>query len=149
MDYIKINDSISLGEPTLDDIDNLVKYLNNKEIYNNTLSIPYPYTKQDGEWFVNFVGDKKTEFGETLNWSIREKQGNLIGGIGFQNGINKQKAKIGYWLAKPYWGKSIMKIVVGKVYDIGFNKFGLKRITATIFEHNVASAKWWKNVALY
>lgn len=34
-----------------------------------------------------------------------------------------------------------MTIVVGKVCDIGFNKFGLKRITATIFEHNIASAK--------
>lgn len=89
MGYIKINESISLGEPTLDDVDNLVKYLNNKEIYNNTLSIPYPYTKQDGGWFVNFVADKKKEFGELLNWAIREKQGNLIGGIGFHNGINK------------------------------------------------------------
>ena len=102
MGYIKINDSISLGEPTLDDVDNLVKYLNNKEIYNNTLSIPYPYTEKDGKWFVNFVADKKKEFGELLNWAIREKQGNLIGGIGFHNGINKQKAEIGYWLAKPY-----------------------------------------------
>ena len=59
MGIIKINDYFRLSEITLKDVDDLVEHLHDKEIYNNTLSIPYPYTEEDGKWFVNFVGDKK------------------------------------------------------------------------------------------
>ena len=141
MGIIKINDYFHLSEITLKDVNAFVEYLNDKEIYNNTLSIPYPYTNKDGEWFVNFVEERKKENGKVVNWAIRNKDEKLIGVVGFHDGVKGHKAEIDYGLANPYWSKGIMSEAVQKICDIGFYKFGLKRITATIFEHNIGSEK--------
>jgi|ETNmetMinimDraft_21_1059911.scaffolds.fasta_scaffold82621_2 RimJ/RimL family protein N-acetyltransferase len=141
MSSIRVNEHITLSEITINDIDSFREYLNDKDIYKNTLAIPHPYTKEDGLWFVNHVKEKKKENGKTVNWAIRNKEGKLIGGIGFHNGINGHKAEIGYWLAKPYWGQGIMSMAVKKVCEIGFKEFGLSRITANVFEQNIGSAR--------
>ena len=52
-----------------------------------------------------------------------------------------KKDEIGYWLARPYWNKGIMTKVVNKLCEIGFGKFGLMRIEATVFIHNAASCR--------
>ena len=71
MGIIKINDYFHLSEITLKDVNSFVEYLNDKEIYNNTLSIPYPYTNKDGEWFVNFVEERKKEIKTIIDRSFR------------------------------------------------------------------------------
>jgi [ribosomal protein S5]-alanine N-acetyltransferase len=141
MDFIRVNKRITISEITLKDVAAFVEYLNDKDIYINTLNIPHPYTKEDGERFVNIVAERKKENGKTTNWAIRNKNEKLIGGIGFHNVIDGHKAQIGYWLAKPYWEEGIMSEIVKKVSEIGFSKFKLRRITAHIFEYNRASSR--------
>jgi len=141
MDFIRVNKHITISEITLKDVAAFVEYLNDKDIYTNTLNIPRPYTKEDGEWFVNIVAERKKENGKTTNWAIRNKNEKLIGSIGFHNVIDGHKAEIGYWLAKPYWREGIMSEIVKKVSEIGFSKFKLRRITAHILEYNKASSR--------
>jgi RimJ/RimL family protein N-acetyltransferase len=141
MDFIRLNEHITLSEITPKDIDSFVEFLNEKEIYINTLTIPFPYTKENSEWFVSFVKKNKKEHGRIINWAIRNKEEKLIGVVGFDNGIDGHKAEIGYWLAKPYWKKGIMSEAVKKICEIGFNEFGLSRITANVFEQNIGSAR--------
>tara|TARA_B110000858_G_C17518122_1_gene343522 strand:+ start:72 stop:266 length:195 start_codon:yes stop_codon:yes gene_type:complete len=59
MDIISINEHITLSEITEKDVDTFVEFLNEKEIYINTLSIPFPYTKEDSNWFIAFVKENK------------------------------------------------------------------------------------------
>lgn len=141
MDIISINEHITLSEITEKDVDTFVEFLNEKEIYVNTLAIPFPYTKENSNWFIAFVKENKKKNGRLVNWAIRNKEEKLIGVVGFHDGLNGHKAEIGYWLAKPYWGKGIMTAAVEKVCEIGFKEFGLSRITANVFEQNIASAR--------
>ena len=143
MHYLKVDDNIFLSQMRLKDIDRLVKYLNDKEIFNNTLQIPFPYTKEDGEYFVNLCEKKKKKYGLLTDWAIRDKNKKLIGGCGFQMKYkrNSKKDEIGYWLARPYWNKGIMTKVVNKLCKIGFEKFGLNMIEASVFIHNDASCR--------
>lgn len=143
MHYIKVDDNIFLSQMRLKDIDRLVKYLNDKEIFNNTLQIPFPYTKEDGEYFVNLCENKKKKYNKLTDWAIRDKNKKLIGGCGFQMKYkrNSKKDEIGYWLARPFWNKGIVTKVVNKLCEIGFKKFSLKRIEATVFIHNDASCR--------
>ena len=112
MDFIRLNEHITLSEITPKDIDSFVEFLNEKEIYINTLTIPFPYTKENSEWFVSFVKKNKKEHGRIINWAIRNKEEKLIGVVGFDNGIDGHKAEI-----------------------------GLSRITANVFEQNIGSAR--------
>lgn len=143
MSYYKVDKNIFLSPLRLKDVDQLVKYLNDKEIYNNTLNVPFPYTRKDGESFIKLCEKKKKKYNTDINWAIRDKNKKLIGGCGFQKKYrqNLRKDEIGYWLARPYWNKGIMTKVVNKLCYIGFEKFKLKRIEAAVFLHNDASCR--------
>ena len=81
--------------------------------------------------------------GKVTQWAVRNDEGRLFGGIGFtefEPGLS-HKAEIGYWLAKPYWGKGIMPAVITKTVEIGFRDFELIRISAIVMSDNSRSVK--------
>lgn len=143
MAHYKVDRNIYLSPLQLKDINLLVKYLNDKEIINNTLNIPFPYTQKDGEDFINLCKNNKQKFNTDVNWAIRDRHKKLIGGCGFQKKYKQslKKDEIGYWLARPFWNKGIMTKVVLKLCKIGFEKFKLNRIEASVFFHNDASCR--------
>jgi ribosomal-protein-alanine N-acetyltransferase len=51
------------------------------------------------------------------------------------------RAEIGYWLAKPFWGRGIMTDVVQRLCQVGFEEFGLVKIIAYVNATNPASAR--------
>ena len=120
--------------------------MKDKSISRNTLRVPYPYKEKDGKHFLKICSDKKKKFGKDLNWAIRNKEWVPIGSIGFHGkyGTHSHKDEIGYWLAKPYRRKGIMKKVILKLCNHGFEEMKLKRIEASIFPFNIASASLLK-----
>ena len=50
---IIVNDKIELTEIRETDKENLILYLNDLTIFNNTLMIPYPYTMESADFFRN------------------------------------------------------------------------------------------------
>ena len=78
-----------------------------------------------------------------MHWGIRNTDEALIGGCGFDGfQVGKShRGEVGYWLAKPLWGRGIMTAVVQRVCQHAFEEFGLVKITAQVFLHNPASAR--------
>ncbi len=140
---IEVKGDYFLSEINKNDKPNLVKYLNDYDIYKNTLNIPYPYTAKDAENWIKFVKFDKDNKGTLIHYTIRNKKLELIGGISFHSkyGMNSYKDEFGYWLARDYWNKGIMTNVVKRFCQLGFEEFKLERIEATVFEYNDASAK--------
>jgi len=140
---IKVNSNIYLTQITKADKPFLLKYINDQDIYKNTLKIPYPYKEKDAEEWIDFVEKTKMGDGVLKHWTIKNEIDELIGGIGFHSkyGLHSHKDEIGYWLGKPFWNKGIMTDVVQKVCEIGFTEFNLLRIEATVFKNNIASKK--------
>ena len=132
-----------LSEPLPGDIPSLVKYLNDDEMYNNTLRIPRPYLESDGEWFLNFCRERNKMAGRTMEWAIRRQDGELIGGIGLQGGNNENPHRdlLGYWLARPYWNRKIMSRTVAVFCSYVMNRDPLVRLEAHVFKHNMASCR--------
>lgn len=140
---ILVDDSVYLDEPSKRDKDNLIKFLSDREIYNNTLRLPFPYTPKDADWWFRFVKENKKRSGLNLNFAIRTKDKQLIGGISYhmKYGLTSHKDEIGYWLARDYWNKGIMSRVVSSFCQYGFDSLHLRRIEATVFEHNLSSCR--------
>ena len=141
--HIEISGDIVLSRVTKKDMSSLIKYLNDFDIYKNTSNIPHPYTSKDATWWIKHVKEKAKQTGRLSNFAIRDKNLNLIGGIGFhlKYGIKSHKDEIGYWLAKDFWNKGIMTKVVKKFCEKGFLENNLIRIEAIVFENNFASAR--------
>ena len=139
-------EGITLSQITALDKENLLKCLADKEISDHTCRIPYPYTARDAQEWIQKVETVKKKFGKLLDWAIRNRDGHLIGGIGF-TGVHltcaafEYRDEIGYWVAKPWWGNGIATKVLKAVCRIGFEEFNLSRIEAVVFSHNFASIK--------
>src|SRR5262249_9302862 len=131
---IIVNERIHLSEFQPSDQAACVEHLQEKEIYDGTLRIPYPYTETHFQEWLKIVEKTTLQQGRAVGWAIRNQEELLIGGCGFDEfQVGKShRAEIGYWLAKPYWGQGIMTAVVRRLCMFGFSEFGLVKITAHV-----------------
>jgi RimJ/RimL family protein N-acetyltransferase len=140
---IVVNDQLQLSEFRSSDKPALIQHLNEPDIYQRTLRIPFPYTDASADEWLALVAKMSEQQGRATNWAIRTADDALIGGCGFDGfQVGKShRAEVGYWLAKPFWGQGIMTAVVQRVCRHAFEEFGLVKITAHVFSHNPASAR--------
>jgi RimJ/RimL family protein N-acetyltransferase len=140
---IQVSDEIQISPIHDTDKPAYLEHLKEKEISQSTLRIPYPYTSMDADEWLRMVRAYREENGIDLTYAIRNKEGYLIGGIGFDGFVpgRDHKAEVGYWLAKPYWGKGIMTQVLLAVTEHGFKELALARISANVMAFNTPSAR--------
>src|SRR5580698_7369571 len=101
---IVVNDQIHLSEVRSSDKASIMQHLNDREIYDRTLRIPFPYTEKDADDFLARVAKIDEQQGRPVHFAIRNADGALIGACGFDDfQLGKShKAEVGYWLAKPF-----------------------------------------------
>lgn len=140
---IVVSDQVHLSEFRSSDKDSLLAHLNDRDIYERTLRIPFPYTEADADEWLALVAKIIRQQGRPVQWAIRNADDALIGGCGFDGfQVGKShRAEVGYWLARPFWGRGIMTAVVQRVCLNAFKELGLAKITAHVFPHNPASAR--------
>ncbi len=138
-----VTDHIHLSEIRPSDKAAYIQHLQEKEIYDHTLRIPFPYTEADADEWLAMVAKSTKQHGQPVNWAIRNEDDFLIGGIGFEGfAIGKShRAEIGYWMARPFWGRGMMTAVVRKACEFAFDEWRLAKITAHVFATNPASAR--------
>jgi RimJ/RimL family protein N-acetyltransferase len=124
---------------TIDDLESLVENANNYHIAKfMTDDFPFPYTREDGEHFINFIA----KYGDNTDFAI-EINRRAVGGIGIhpQKGIMKKNAELGYWLGEKYWGHGIITRAIKEVVDFAFGNFDITRLYARPFGTNTASQR--------
>lgn len=140
---IVVTSQVHLSEFHSSDKPALVQHLNDREIYARTLRIPFPYTAAAADEWLALYAKTTVKQGRPVHFAIRSADNALIGGCGF-NGIEvgaSHLAEVGYWLAKPFWGRGIMTAVVERLCRHAFEEFGLVKITANVHAHNQASTR--------
>ena len=140
---IVVNNQIHLSEFRPSDKCAIVALLNDQDIYDLTLRIPFPYSETDADAFLGRVAQATEQQGQPTHFAIRTGDDALIGGCGlneFEVG-KSHRAEVGYWLAKPWWGQGIMTAVVRRLCHHAFEEFRLAKITAHVFTLNPASAR--------
>lgn len=133
------NDQYLIRDFQLDDIDALVKYANNYNIFRWVKdNFPYPYSNRDAEQWITV--SRNTNDG--LNYAITTQK-ELIGGIGvkFKEDVYRYSWELGYWLGEPFWGKGIATEAVKVFTKYLFSHYNIRSITANVYEGNKASMK--------
>jgi len=128
--------SYSLREIEQSDIHNIHKGLSNPAI-TKYYAVHFPTlaaTQEQMDWYANLKKE-----GTGLWWAIIDDDTQEFCGAGGFNDLNKQhkKAEIGLWLLQEYWGKGIMKTMMPKLFEQGFNNLGLNRIEGFVDSENV------------
>jgi RimJ/RimL family protein N-acetyltransferase len=124
------------------DIPVLIENINDLEVSQYLLLVPYPYRLKDANWWINKCQEEaKKKPRATYDFAIELKsEKRLVGGIGlnhadyFQNTI-----EIGFWLGKRYWKQGIMSEAITAMLDFAFDKLKMNRINWYAYADNVAS----------
>jgi [ribosomal protein S5]-alanine N-acetyltransferase len=119
------------------DLDNIVRFANNKKIADNlTDAFPFPYSREDGIDFLNRYKDD-----DPLRVFAIEVDGIACGSIGIvpQSDVHRKNAEMGYWLAEEYWGRGIVTEAVKQIIAYGFRTFDINRIFARPYATNIPS----------
>lgn len=140
---LKFRDGFHLSGVQLDDKFALLEHFKAKEIYDSTLNIPYPYSEADAEQWLNRRIESTQRQGREVTFAIRENSGGMIGAVGADSlevGAS-HRAEIGYWLARPYWGRGVMTDAVRAYVRYAFDELKLLRLTAHTLTFNVGSTR--------
>ncbi|HEX8515041.1 MAG TPA: GNAT family protein [Bacteroidia bacterium] len=144
------SDRVELGKgyylthtPGMEDLDALVENLNDIEIYNGTLKVPFPYTRANAVAYVSGCLEQNEKFGVPMKWQVRTQAGRLAGSISLhsQYGKGSHKDEIGYWMGKAHRNQGIMTQTIKAFSALVFEYYGLVRLEATIFDYNISSQK--------
>lgn len=99
---------------------------------------PHPYTRSDAEEWIASAPSRAAGSSFAI-----EVDGALAGGIGFEplSGERSGTATFGYWLGRDYWGRGVATDAAQMLSDHALRDGGLRRLEATVFAPNRASAR--------
>jgi ribosomal-protein-alanine N-acetyltransferase len=141
--YRKLSGGYFVGPVTPDDKVAYMEHLNERCIYDVTLTIPFPFTEADADWWIARRVTPPLKGKRTL-FAIRNADGYMVGAVdaGMADEVDGVRTtEIGYWLAVPYWGKGLMTEVVTWLCEYAFAELEVSRVTAHVFSFNRGSAR--------
>lgn len=133
----------------ISDAENVQRLVNDIDIAKSTLNIPHPYTLENAREWISHHMDKfqsrvSIEFAITLKNSHE-----LIGAIGISSICEEhEKAEIGYWIGKKYWGKGYCTEAARRILQFCFEQLKLNRVYAIHFSSNPASGKIMQKIGM-
>jgi RimJ/RimL family protein N-acetyltransferase len=116
-----------------DDLDAIVTNVRDYDIAKMTTRIPHPYTDEDGRAFL--ATQRRPG---SLNLAV-ELGGTLVGVCSLF--ATSFRSEIGYWFAKPVWGRGIATETGNALLAYGFGALGLPLIHYRAFADNPASQR--------
>jgi ribosomal-protein-alanine N-acetyltransferase len=125
----------------LADVEAVSGLANDEAVARNTLNIPYPYARDDAVAWITSHADQ-LERREAVTYAVTERGlDRVVGAVGLILELEHERAELGYWLGRPYWGRGYATEAARAVVRWGFEAFDLHRIHASHFPRNPASGR--------
>ena len=132
MNEIK-TERLTLKKCEIADKQRLIDLIGDFRVSETLSNVPYPYTDEDAEYWLNSV--KTSEF--KLNIF---KNNVLIGGIGLTP-EEDDSCELGYWLGFQYWGQGYATEACNSLLDYVKANTSFKNFRAKVYKGNTASSK--------
>ena len=133
--------NVNLRIVTKSDALTIYQYLVDDDISRYT-HIPHPYELEDAYDFIRHTHlQRRKKAGFHFGLENRETH-QIIGGIDLMSvcPVNR-KGELGYWLAKPFWGRGIMVEAINLMLEFSFKEVKLHRVQAHVFPANETSIR--------
>ena len=132
---------LRLVEPGEQHIDSIVDVMNDPEIYANTLTIPYPYTRDDAVAAIERFQTMRINDEGMVRFIVTKDSDALVGSVGFEFKDDRQRAELGYAIGRAWWGRGYATEAAEGVVRHAFEDRGLPLVTAHAMLHNPASSR--------
>jgi [ribosomal protein S5]-alanine N-acetyltransferase len=131
----------------LSDAPRIAELAGDREIASTTLLIPHPYTLADAERWLS-AQQAQTASPDHLNWGVCLREGPLIGAIGLVLKREHDRAEMGYWIGKEWWGHGYATEAARAVVGFAFERLRLNRVCAYHYARNPASGRVLEKVGM-
>lgn len=136
-----------LSTPTRDDAPDIARHLNDLDVSRNLAIVPFPYTIEDAHFFVSQIAPN------ACIWKVAQRENaaqsaTFVGVIGLHcrdDDAQAATASLGYWFAKPHWGRGFATEAARAAVTSAW-AHGLDHLSAGYFEDNPASANVLRKV---
>ncbi len=131
---------INLRKWTIEDKDSLKHLCNIVDRKYLSDRLPSPYTGTDADWWLNMVMQKEGVDGLFRAIIVDDE---LVGSISVERkeDIYKYDGELGFMLQTDCWNHGIMTEAVRQICEIAFKELHLNRISANVFQPNIASQR--------
>ena len=131
---------MKLRQWTINDAKELSDLMNSADRSYLSNGLPYPYTEENGKWWINMVNEKSEQSGIYRAIIVDKK---VVGMVSLEkkSDVYEKDAEISYLLREEYWGRGITTQAVLEVCKEAFEKLDILRITGAVFSPNEASKK--------
>lgn len=131
---------IELKIPTVEDREGLKVMCNAVDRTYLTNRLPYPYTDESADWWINMVTEQD---GKTGLWRVIYYDGVLVGNTSVEqkSDVYDCDAELGYMVLTEYWGKGIATAAAREICALAFEKLDITRITSQVYAPNAASIR--------
>lgn len=121
------------------DAEQIQSLANDYEIAKSTLNLPYPYTLEHANsWINQTLINQRT--GDVMNLAITAKfSGEILGVIGLIIDHANKIGEAGYWIGKSSWNKGIATEALKALITYAFEELKLNKVHAKHFTDNPAS----------
>lgn len=132
---------LNLRPFSLEDAGEVQRLAGDRDVAATTLLIPHPYPDGAAETWIRshpdlFQTRKNVVFAITR---IEDQQ--LVGAIGLVVQSLHDRAELGYWIGKPYWGNGYCTEAARAILAFAFNDLELNRVYAHHMQRNPASGR--------
>lgn len=136
---------LTLGPVELEEADRVSELAGEEAIARNTESIPHPYPEGEAGRVIGKIRED-VEAGRAAVFAVRLAEDGagerrLIGMMGLHPEPEHERAGMGYWIGRPYWGRGYATEAGREVLRWGFEEAELRRIYAESFARNRASCR--------
>lgn len=117
------------------------------EIAANTF-VPQPYPPDAASEFVQ-QGRESWRCDDAYVFGIIEKSSQCFAGcMGIHPAPEHNRAEVGYWIGKPFWGRGLATAALRLLLRFGFETLKLNRVEAGHFDYNPASGRVMEKAGL-
>ena len=125
----------------LEDADDITRICQDRTLYENTLNLPWPYTKAMAQQFIHEVTKDQAKDQNGDHFAICFKAtGEFIGVIGLTPMNRHDDTEVGYWLDQKFRDQGYMTEALQEIIRFAFLK-GAHRVSGCHFPWNPASGR--------
>jgi RimJ/RimL family protein N-acetyltransferase len=133
----------------LADAPDVQRLANDRDIASTTMNIPHPYEEGMAEAWIT-MQDARFALGELVVFAIVARATRtLLGSIGLTIQAEHERAELGYWMGKPFWGGGYCTEAAAAVVGYAFETLALNRVYAHHLTRNPASGRVMQKIGMH
>ncbi len=124
-----------------EDAATLHRLINDWEVCRNLAAVPFPYARAEADGFIARA-EAALHQGAAYHFAITGRDGEtetLVGGASLHVDRAARLGRLGYWVARRYWGHGVASEATGRLVRWALANLDLDRVCACVATDNAAS----------